>query len=80
MEPDAGYSSTDEDLSPSAPDEPSGKRRSQRRATELRRKLAKAYSFNQGASDVVGVVFTEVQGARDLPPERNGMFSERCGR
>ena len=76
IESDAGYSSTEEDLGPSEADETSGKRRSRRRATELRRKLAKSYSFNQGASDVVGLVFTEVQSARDLPPERNGMFSE----
>lgn len=76
LESDTGYSSADEDVSSSENDDGTGKKRARRRAAELRRKLAKSYAFKQGETSVVGVVFMEVQSARDLPPERNGILRD----
>jgi hypothetical protein len=72
-----GFSSGEEESSSLETDDSNGKRQARRRAAERRRKLAKAYTFKREASDIVGVVFMEVQAARDLPPERNGTLPER---
>ena len=62
----------EEDLTSSETEEIGEKKVTRRRFRALRKKLKQPYSFVQGPRDVVGVVFMEVQGARDLPPERNG--------
>ena len=44
------------------------------RLTAIKRKVKKPFEFAQNNQDVLGVVFMEVQAAKDLPPERNGNF------
>lgn len=48
------------------------KKTKRKRLGALRRKIKQPFEFAQGPQDVLGVVFMEVQAARDLPPERNG--------
>jgi UDP:flavonoid glycosyltransferase YjiC (YdhE family) len=62
----------EEEITSSETEEIIDKKKSRAKVGELRRKIKKSFAFNQGANDVLGVVFMEVQAARDLPPERNG--------
>jgi phosphatidylserine decarboxylase len=61
----------DEHLSASDTEEVVEKKTKRNRMRALRRKMKKPFEFVQGPRDVSGVVFMEVHGARDLPPERN---------
>jgi hypothetical protein len=54
----------------------SEKKTKKKRLRALRRKIKQPFEFAQGPQDVIGVVFMEVQAARDLPPERNGNYIE----
>lgn len=64
----------DEEYTASENEEAGEKKSARRQLRALRKKLKKSYEFVQGPQDVVGVVFMEVQCARDLPPERNGIY------
>lgn len=68
----AGQSDLDEGMSSSETEDVAGKKRRTPRIAAFRRKIRQPFEFNQGVHDVCGVVFMEVQAARDLPPERNG--------
>jgi len=63
----------DEEFTASENEETGEKKSTRRQLRALRKKLKKSFEFVQGPQDVVGVVFMEVQCARDLPPERNGI-------
>lgn len=62
--------SSDETLDPSKPENAEKKRRRMRLKGLRRKKIANAYEFT-GGSDVVGIVFLEINKICDLPPERN---------
>ena len=62
----------DEEMSSAETEDVAEKKRTRRRLRGLRRKIKQPFEFVQGVHDVMGVVFMEVQAARDLPPERNG--------
>jgi hypothetical protein len=64
----------DDELSSSELEEAGPEKKTKRkRLAALRRKMKQPFEFvAQGPQDVLGVVFMEVQAARDLPPERNG--------
>lgn len=71
----AGQSDLDEDMSSSeTEDVVAGKKRRTPRIGALRRKIRQPFEFNHGVHDVCGVVFMEVQAARDLP--QNGTVQE----
>lgn len=70
-----GHSDPEEDVSSSETEDVAGKRRARRRIGALRRKIKQPFEFVQGVHDVCGVVFMEVQAAKDLPPERNGTIT-----
>lgn len=63
----------DEEMNSSETEVIAGKKRTRRRIGGLRRKVKQPFEFVQGVHDIMGVVFMEVQAARDLPPERNGI-------
>ena len=65
----------EDELTSSEPEEVAEKKTKRARMRELRRKMKRSFQFVQSDNDVVGVVFMEVQAARDLPPERNGDIS-----
>ena len=62
----------DEEISARDTEDVAEKKRTRRRIRGLSRKVKQPFELVQGAHDVMGVVFMEVQAARDLPPERNG--------
>ena len=62
----------DEEMSSTETDVGAEKKKTRRRIGGFRRKVKQPFELVQGANDVMGVVFMEVQAARDLPPERNG--------
>jgi len=62
----------EDELTSSEPEEVAEKKSKRARMRGIRRKMKRPFEFIQSANDVVGVVFMEVQAARDLPPERNG--------
>lgn len=64
----------DDEMSSSELEEAGPEKKTRRkRLGALRRKIKQPFEFvAQGPQDVLGVVFMEVQAARDLPPERNG--------
>ena len=62
----------DEEMSPSDTEDLAGKKKRRGRIRGLPRKNTQPFEFVQGVHDVMGVIFMEVQGAKDLPPERNG--------
>jgi phosphatidylserine decarboxylase len=64
----------DDELTSSEPEEVAEKKGKRPKMREIRRKMKRSFKFVQSDNDVVGVVFMEVQAARDLPPERNGDF------
>jgi phosphatidylserine decarboxylase len=64
----------DDELSSSEIDETPEKKEKRSRLRAIRRKMKRPFEFTQGQNDVLGVVFMEVQAARDLPPERNGIY------
>jgi phosphatidylserine decarboxylase len=68
----------DEEMSCSETEDAAEKKKRRRRIRGLRRKAKQPFEFVQGVHDVMGVVFMEVQGARDLPPERNGTLFCGC--
>jgi phosphatidylserine decarboxylase len=63
----------DDERHTSEAEEVTGKKKSCSRMRALRRKIRQSFEFHEDPHDVMGVVFMEVKGARDLPPERNGM-------
>jgi hypothetical protein len=63
----------DEQLSANDTEEVAEKKTKRNRMRALRRKMKKPFEFVQGPQEVSGVVFMEVQSAKDLPPERNGI-------
>ena len=67
----------DEEISSSELEEAEPEKKTKRkRLGALRRKIKQPFEFvAQGPQDVLGVVFMEVQAARDLPPERNGTWT-----
>lgn len=65
------HSYVDEEMSSSETEDFSGKKKKSRRIGVVRRKDKEPFKFVQGVHDVCGVVFMEVQAAKDLPPERN---------
>jgi hypothetical protein len=64
----------EDELTSSEPEEVAEKKSKRARMRGIRRKMKRPFEFVQSINDVVGVVFMEVQAARDLPPERNGSF------
>jgi phosphatidylserine decarboxylase len=66
----------DDEMSSSEVDETPEKKEKRSRLRALRRKMKQPFEFTQGQKDVLGVVFMEVQAARDLPPERNGIYRQ----
>lgn len=54
---------------------PTESKAQRQRLKAARKKAKKAYEFVQGPQDVCGVVFMEVQCAKDLPKEKNGTNS-----
>lgn len=57
---------------PSKPETPERRKRRLRLRRLKRKTKARAYELT-GGSDVVGIVFLEIEKVTDLPPERNGM-------
>lgn len=66
----------DDEMSSSEIDETPEKKEKRSRLRAIRRKMKQPFEFTQGQNDVLGVVFMEVQAARDLPPERNGIYTQ----
>jgi hypothetical protein len=67
----------EDELTSSEPEEVAEKKSKRARMRGIRRKMKRPFQFVQSVNDVVGVVFMEVQSARDLPKERNGYFGVR---
>ena len=65
----------EDELTSSEPEEVAEKKTKRAKMRDIRRKMKRSFQFVQSDNDVVGVVFMEVQAARDLPPERNGDVS-----
>jgi len=67
---DIDEDSSDETADSTKPEAAEKKRRRNRLKGLRKKKIANAYEFS-GGSDVVGIVFLEINKIRDLPPERN---------
>jgi phosphatidylserine decarboxylase len=65
---------SDETDDPTKPESIEKKKKKLRLARLRKKKKARAYKFS-GGSDVVGIVYLEIQKITDLPPERNSMSS-----
>jgi hypothetical protein len=65
----------DEEIGTSDADEAPATKVKRAHLRALRRKIKQPFEFVQGPKDVMGVVFMEVQCAKDLPRERNGAKS-----
>ena len=67
---DVDEDSSDETLDPRTPEAAEKKRRKRRLKGLRKKKVASGYEFS-GGSDVVGIVFLEINNVSDLPPEKN---------
>ena len=67
---DVDEESSDETTDSKTPETAEKKRRKNRLRGLRKKKIANGYEFS-GGSDVVGIVFLEINMIRDLPPERN---------
>lgn len=65
----------DDEMHPGEAEEATGKKKLHGRIRALRRRIREPFEFHQGSHDVMGVVFMDLQSARDLPPEKNGTYS-----
>ena len=66
---------TSEETDDASKPEKAEKRKTKLRLKRLRRKtMTRAYEFS-GGSDVVGIIFLDINRITDLPPERNGKLT-----
>ena len=76
-DPDGLNDDTTDEADDASKPEKLEKRKKKLRLRRLRRKtMSKSYEFS-GGSDVVGIVFLDINRITDLPPERNGEHGAR---